>query len=74
MAGHWGAGEKMTLAGHIEVEESSAAVGTLTNPDGAEVHVAIAPHGWVPSSQLPGEFRSPAGSPNCACWFVAIFK
>lgn len=74
VAGHWGAGRRMTLGGHIEVGEPSAAFGTLTNPAGAEVHVAIAPHGWVPASQLPGEFTMPAGSPFCGCWYVSIFK
>ena len=38
-----------------------------------EVHVALAPHGALEPSGLPEEFSTPAGSPFCNCWWVAVF-
>ena len=45
----------------------------MDNPEGAEVHAAIAPHGQVDVSLLPGDLFNPAGNPTCNCWWVAIF-
>lgn len=45
----------------------------LENPMGAEIHAAIAPHGQLDPSKLPGELYSPVGDPTCGCWWVAIF-
>jgi hypothetical protein len=74
VAGHFSAGQSMTFTGHVGVGEASAGLGTLNNPEGAEVHVALAPHGGVSARALPQEFRSPAGSPVCGCWWVSLFK
>lgn len=74
VAGHFSAGQSMTFTGHVGVGEASAGLGTLNNLEGAEVHVALAPHGGVSARALPQEFRSPAGSPVCGCWWVALFK
>ena len=46
----------------------------LENPMGAEIHAAIAPHGQLDPSRLPGELYSPTGDPTCGCWWVAIFN
>jgi len=46
----------------------------LENPMGAEVHVAIAPHGLVDATTLPDELYSPVGNPTCECWWVATFS
>jgi hypothetical protein len=46
----------------------------LENPLGAEIHAAIAPHGQLDPSTLPGELYSPTGNPTCGCWWVAIFQ
>lgn len=46
----------------------------LENPLGAEVHVAIAPHGQLVPETLPGELFEPDGSPGCTCWWVAFFE
>ncbi len=43
------------------------------DPHGAEVHVAIAPHGQVDPATLGTEAFSPAGNPTCGCWWVASF-
>jgi hypothetical protein len=73
-AGHVkGNGGYVTFSGHINVGQESFALNPLTNPEGAEVHIAIAPHGQMDPSTLPNELRIPAGSPACDCWWVAIF-
>ena len=45
----------------------------LENPLGAEVHVAIAPHGQVDPATVATELYAPAGDPTCGCWWVAFF-
>ena len=46
----------------------------LENPMGAEVHVAIAPHGQIDFETLATELYSPVGNPSCDCWWVATFS
>ena len=46
----------------------------LENPMGAEIHVAIAPHGQLDVATLPDELYRPAGNPACDCWWVATFE
>jgi hypothetical protein len=45
----------------------------LENPLGAEVHVAIAPHGQVDPTTINSELYDPAGDPACDCWWVSFF-
>ena len=45
----------------------------LENPMGAEVHVAIAPHGQLDIETIATELYSPVGNPACDCWWVATF-
>jgi len=45
----------------------------LSNPLGAEVHFAIAPHGQVDPATIAEELYAPAGFPGCGCWWVAFF-
>ncbi len=45
----------------------------LSNPLEAEVHVAIAPHGQIDPATIATELYSPAGNPNCDCWWVSFF-
>jgi hypothetical protein len=70
----------VTLVGEIEVGKQQLPPvmdGTtshpLDNPMGAEVHVAIAPHGQFDAATMPDELFSPVGSPTCECWWVATF-
>jgi len=69
----------LVLTGDISTgqDNHSGPPGTTTfaleNPLGAEVHVAIAPHGQIDPAELPGELYRPAGSPACDCWWVATF-
>jgi hypothetical protein len=55
----------LVMSGVIPVGEGSA----LTDPAGAEIHAAIAPHGRAKI----GEIKAPAGGPTCDCWWVATF-
>ena len=76
--GHVASGRFMTIAGRVAVGQPALAPPgveptPLTNPEGAEVHLAVTSHGALDASTLPGEFRSPTGSGACGCWWVAIF-
>jgi hypothetical protein len=45
----------------------------LENPEGAEIHAAIAPHGQLDVTKLPDDLYNPMGDPGCECWWVGIF-
>lgn len=65
-------GGSLNMVGHISVGESNfAGPFTLQNPYGAEIHVAIAPHGIVIPGLLPGQFNTPIGNPTF--WWVSLF-
>ncbi len=77
-AGHAAAGSSLTLAGRAGVGDPAGAPPgimphDLSNPAGAEVHLAVTSHGQLDPASLPGEFRRPTGSGACGCWWVAIF-
>lgn len=62
----------LNMVGHISVGESNfGGPSTLQNPYGAEIHVAIAPHGVVIPGLLPGQFNTPIGGPPF--WWVSLF-
>lgn len=78
IAGHVNAGAVLSLSGHVSVGAPAGGPPgviphPLSNPAGAEVHVAVTSHGGLTPDSLPGEFRSPTGSPACGCWWVAVF-
>lgn len=78
-AGHVNARGTLTLTGRIGVGDPAGAPPGVTphplsNPAGAEIHVAVTSHGALDPTTLPGEFRRPTGSPMCGCWWVATFK
>ena len=65
-------GGTLNLVGHIEVGEAQfGGPFGLENPDGAEVHLAIAPHGVVIPQLLPDQINTPVGSPPF--WWVGLF-
>lgn len=77
VAGHLSGGGQLTLAGHISKNTDPFPLpvpgsSKLTNPMGAEVHVAIAPHGTVDPENLPAQITTPIGGPDL--WWVALFK
>lgn len=77
VAGHVNAGKKLTLSGRIGVGDPAGGPvpepQPLSNPAGAEIHLAVTSHGALNPATLPGEFRRPTGSPMCSCWWVAVF-
>lgn len=78
VAGHANAGAALNLSGRIGVgEPAGGPPGSipvpLSNPAGAELHLAVTSHGGLDPSTLPEEFSSPTGSPACGCWWVAVF-
>jgi hypothetical protein len=65
-------GGDLRLSGYISVGKSQfGGVSPLTNPMGAHVHLAIAPHGVVLPELLPAMLNTPVGSPPF--WWLAIF-
>lgn len=78
VAGHVNAGASLTLSGRFAVGAPAGAPPGVTphplsNPAGAEIHLAVTSHGGLTPESLPGEFRRPTGSPACGCWWVAVF-
>ena len=64
--------DTLELGGHIKRNQGSLNGGvSLSNPKGAEVHIAIAPHGEAIRELIDVQTTSPAGSPACGCWWVA---
>lgn len=77
-AGHVNAGRWLNLSGRAGVGDPAGAPPgidpyPLSNPGGAQIHLAVTSHGGLDPSTLPGEFRVPTGSGACGCWWTAIF-
>ena len=70
-AGHVVGGSTLKLTGHVSVGKEAFGGVPLDNPSGAEVHLAVAPHGMVQPDFLPAQISRPIGNP--ALWWVAIF-
>ncbi len=78
VAGHVNSGSVLNLSGRVGVGDPAggppgSAVTDLSDPAGAEVHLAVTSHGGLDPSKLPNEFRIPTGNGGCGCWWVAIF-
>jgi hypothetical protein len=74
-AGHIVGGPTLRMSGRVDLGDPPfpAAPGVpLENPRGAEVHVAIAPHGEVQPDLLPTQITTPIGTADH--WWQAIFK
>lgn len=77
-AGHVNAGGWLNLSGRVGVGDAAQAPPgvdpyPLTNPAGAQIHLAVTSHGELDPATLPNEFRIPTGSPMCGCWWTATF-
>jgi hypothetical protein len=73
-AGHIVGGSTLRLSGRIGVGDAPfpAVPGApLENPQGAEVHIAIAPHGSLQPDLLPSQIGTPIG--NSSHWWLALF-
>ena len=63
---------KLKMGGKVRLGQAPAAGLGVSNPLGAEVHVAMAPHGQAADGDgLVTQLNTPAGSPPL--WFAAIF-
>ncbi len=73
-AGHAVSGNgSLNLVGHIQVGETQfGGPNSLQNPMGAEVHVAVAPHGQLVPQLMPEQIGTPVGSPPY--WWVTLFR
>jgi hypothetical protein len=71
-AGHATSGRgSLNMVGHISVGEMQfGGPYALENPTGAEIHLAIAPHGILIPDLMPQQMRTPAGGPPL--WWVAL--
>lgn len=72
VTGHIVGGEKLRLTGHISTSQEALVGAPLQSPDGAEVHLAVAPHGEVDGDKMPAQIKQPVGPPGI--WWVALFK
>jgi hypothetical protein len=72
-AGHAVSGSgNLVLVGHISVgEQQFGGPFALENPGGADIHLAVAPHGVLVPELLPGQLRTPVGGPPF--WWLALF-
>jgi len=74
IAGHVSGGGNLQMVGHVSTGETpfgGANHAPLQNPHGAEIHVAVAPHGLLDPSIMPGQIKTPIGNPTF--WWVAFF-
>jgi hypothetical protein len=71
-AGHPVNGSTLNLAGHVSVGTPAPFGLPLDNPLGAEIHLAVAPHGMLQPDLLPTQINTPIGTPNE--WWLAIFE
>jgi hypothetical protein len=71
-AGHpTSGGGSLNMVGHISVGETQfGGPFALENPTGAEIHLAVAPHGILIPDLMPQQMRTPAGGPPL--WWVAL--
>ncbi len=72
-AGHVAGGPRLVLSGHVSVGQTAFAPShaLLENPAGAEVHIAVAPHGRLLPDQLPNQVKMPIGT--SAVWWLSFF-
>lgn len=74
VAGHPAGGETLQLSGTIThhttpFRENQLSVAAIP---GAEVHLAVAPHGTLDPEQMPEQATLPIGSPDF--WWIAVFE
>ncbi|MEM9565320.1 MAG: hypothetical protein AAGA93_22045 [Actinomycetota bacterium] len=64
-------GRRIHMEGKVRLGQAPAVGLGMSNPTGAEVHVAMAPHGMVNDDQLGRQLNGAIGGPPE--WFPAIF-
>ncbi len=71
-AGHLVAGPVLQLSGSVTLESTPFGGAPLTDPETAEVHFAVAPHGMLQPDHMPNQIQTPIGDPSY--WWVALFQ
>jgi hypothetical protein len=70
-AGRVSGGGNLQLTGHISNGNTPFDGAPLENPKGAEIHLAVAPHGMLQPELLPGQMQTPIG--GLPLWWLAAF-
>ncbi len=70
-AGHVVGGRTLNFAGRVGIGDETFVGFPLDNPRGAEVHLAVAPHGELQPDIMPTQITTPIGNPTH--WWTAIF-
>lgn len=73
VSGHMVGGPDLTLGGHVSKGSEPFRGSALSDPMGAEVHLAVAPHGGLDPAKMPAQIKTPTG-PGPAIWWLALFK
>lgn len=73
VAGHVVGGSTLNLSGRVSTNTEPFAGERLDNPGGAEVHLAVAPHGGLDAELLPEQIKTPTG-PGPDIWWLALFE
>ena len=61
----------LNMVGHISVGEMQfGGPFALENPAGAEIHLAVAPHGLLVPELMPQQINTPIGNPSF--WWLAL--
>lgn len=72
IAGHISGRGNLQMVGHISSGQAQfGGAAPLDNPAGAEIHVAIAPHGMLDPSIMPTQIKTPIGNPGF--WWTTFF-
>ena len=71
VAGRLVAGRVLQLNGNVTFASTPFGGAPLTDPQTAEVHLAIAPHGALQPETMPNQFQTPIGGPEF--WWIAVF-
>lgn len=72
VTGHLAGGPHLTLSGQVSGQDTPVLGAGLRNPSGAEVHLAVAPHGGLDAELMPDQIKTPSGPPSV--WWTALFK
>lgn len=73
VAGHVVGGSTLNLSGRVSTNSEPFAGEPLDNPEGAEVHLAVAPHGALDPELMPEQIKTPTG-PGPTIWWLALFE
>jgi hypothetical protein len=73
VGGHVVGGPTLNLSGRVSTNTEPFDGEKLDNPAGAEVHLAVAPHGALDAELMPEQIKTPTG-PGPDIWWLALFE